>query len=78
MARKTYRNGYADGGIVPMGIHNVSSWNFIPNESKKRVLDSFPTMRVGAMELQRMANEQLQRRKKRNVDSFIDFLNKNY
>ena len=49
MARKIYRNGYADGGIVPMGIHNVSSWNFIPNEQKKR-----------------------------NVASFVNFLNSNY
>jgi|TARA_R100001460_G_scaffold67413_1_gene107727 hypothetical protein len=78
MARKIYRNGYADGGIVPMGIHNVSSWNFIPNESKKRVLDSFPIMHVGIMELQRQADEQLKRKKKRNVASFIDFLNNNY
>ena len=78
MTRRIYQNGYADGGIVPKGIHNVSSFPKAPDVSKQRILNSFPTMRVGAMELQRMANEQLQRRKKRNVDSFIDFLNKNY
>ena len=78
MARRVYQNGFADGGIVPIGTHNVSSFPRSPSVSKQRVLDSYPTMRVGAMELQRIANEQLQRKKKRNVKSFIDFLNTNY
>ena len=78
MARRIYQNGFADGGIVPIGIHNVSSFPRSPNPSKQRVLDNYPIMRIGAMELQRIANEQLQRKKKRNVKSFIDFLNTNY
>jgi len=78
MARRIYQNGFADGGIVPIGIHNVSSFPRSPNVSKQRILNSYPTMRIGAMELQRIANEQLQRKKKRNVKSFIDFLNTNY
>jgi hypothetical protein len=37
MTRRIYQNGYADGGIVPKGIHNVSSFPKAPDESKKRV-----------------------------------------
>tara|TARA_R100000541_G_scaffold32260_1_gene41058 strand:- start:832 stop:1068 length:237 start_codon:yes stop_codon:yes gene_type:complete len=78
MIRRIYQNGYADGGIVPVGTFNVSSFPQAPDVSKKRILDSYPIMRVGAMELQRIANESLKRKKKRNVDAFADFINKNF
>mgnify|MGYP001059055636 FL=1 len=78
MIRRIYQNGFADGNIVPVGTFNVSSFPQAPNDSKKRVLDSYPIMKVGAMELQRQANESLKRKKKRNVDAFADFINKNF
>ena len=76
MTRRIYQNGFADGDIVPKGIHNVSSFPKAPDESKKRFIDSFPTMRVGAMELQRMANEQLQRKKSKDLTSILSFMDK--
>jgi len=78
MIRRIYQNGFADGNIVPVGTFNVSSFPQAPNDSKKRVLDSYPIMKIGAMELQRQANESLKRKKKRNVDAFADFINKNF
>ena len=76
MTRRIYQNGYADGGIVPKGIHNVSSFPKAPDVSKQRILNSFPTMRVGAMELQRIANDQLQRKKSRDLTSILSFMDK--
>jgi hypothetical protein len=76
MTRRIYQNGFADGGIVPIGIHNVSSFPKAPDESKKRVLNSFPSMHIGAMELQRMANEQLKSKKSKDLTSILSFMNK--
>jgi len=74
MIRRIYQNGYADGGIVPVGTFNVSSFPQAPDDSKKRILDSYPIMRVGAMELQRIANESLKRKKKRDLTSILSFM----
>ena len=50
----------------------------IEEEIRDTLESKLKNIKIGAMELQRQANESLKRKKKRNVDAFADFINKNF
>ena len=78
MIRKVYQNGFADGNVVPIGTTIASGWVKSPDITKQRTIAMHPIMTLGVFELNKVSKEQLKLKKKRNVDAFTSFINKNF
>ena len=78
MTRRIYQNGFENGNIVPIGRSNASSFPKAPNNERNRFIKSFSICTLGAMELQKIANESIQRKRKKNAKDFLNFLNENF